>query len=86
MVPTAQEVRGLNLFDPEQMETHVTLSTPHNPRGASRSRSRTSTSPLSRNRSRSPYSPIRSPRRSPRGSLTPSSPERNAGWSPHTPR
>ena len=30
-IPTEQKIRGLCLYDPEQLETHVTLSTPHNP-------------------------------------------------------
>ena len=30
-IPTEQQIRGLCLYDPEQLETHVTLSTPHNP-------------------------------------------------------
>ncbi|CAG5110598.1 Oidioi.mRNA.OKI2018_I69.chr2.g4982.t1.cds [Oikopleura dioica] len=39
MIPTETRVRGLALYDPEQMETHVTMSTPHNPTIRSRSRS-----------------------------------------------
>ena len=39
MIPTETRVRGLALYDPEQIETHITLSTPHNPTARSRSRS-----------------------------------------------
>jgi len=39
MIPTETRVRGLALYDPEQLETHITMSTPHNPTARSRSRS-----------------------------------------------